>query len=92
MSTDGTDREPARGPTPISQDFIEASEHDFKCRCDKCLDWWVAMGPDGGEPDQFGPFTTDEVRDRAKATGETFSNGHVEPLTDYYDGADDQPF
>lgn len=56
-------------------EFAEASNHPYRCRCQKCLDWWVSVGPDGGEPDNFGPFTTDEVKARAKERGVPFING-----------------
>ena len=55
--------------------FIEAGNHPYDCRCRKCLDWWVAMGPDGFVPDSFGPFTTEEVRTRAGEQGVPFING-----------------
>lgn len=53
-----------------------ASEHHFRCRCDKCAAWWVLMGPDGGVPDDFGPFSTEEIQAAAVRIGEPFMNGY----------------
>lgn len=40
---------------------MEASSHSYHCRCEKCLQWWVACGPeDTGDGWGFGPFTEDE--------------------------------
>ena len=47
----------------IKSDFIEASNHPYYCRCDKCRAWWAGMGPDG-DPDAdgaYGPFTKEEI-------------------------------
>lgn len=40
----------------VTEDFALASDHNYCCRCPKCREWWVILGP---EPDthQFGPFT-----------------------------------
>ena len=46
--------------------FQEASDHNYNCRCDKCLEWWAQMGPDGGDPGDYGPFTKDEVNGKQK--------------------------
>lgn len=62
----------------ISESFKYASDHPYNCRCQKCLDWWVDIGPDGGEPDSFGPFTTEEVMKRAEERGVRFINGWAE--------------
>jgi hypothetical protein len=40
-------------------DFLEASDHDFYCRCDKCKEWWRTMGPE--EEGTFGPFSREEI-------------------------------
>jgi len=45
----------------ISDDFMAASNHNYRCRCEKCLQWWVEMGPeDDGDGWSFGPFTLEE--------------------------------
>lgn len=41
-----------------SKDFIDASNHPYSCRCDKCRDWWKAVGPDRAS---YGPFTKEEI-------------------------------
>ena len=49
----------------IEPDFMAASEHPWHCRCQKCLDWWRRLGPDGDdpyEPGAWGPFTYEEIR------------------------------
>lgn len=47
----------------INPDVVDASDHPGYCRCDKCLKWWVAVGPE--ELDNgvwsFGPFTHEEA-------------------------------
>ena len=45
----------------ISDEFAEASEHVFSCRCGKCLEWWAKMGFDE-ESAQETPFTPGELR------------------------------
>lgn len=40
--------------------FSEASDHAFYCRCEKCKEWWRAVGPE--EDGTFGPFTSEEIR------------------------------
>lgn len=45
----------------IDDIVMEASNHNYRCRCDKCLQWWVACGPeDNGEGWSYGPFTEAE--------------------------------
>lgn len=44
----------------ISNDFAEATNHPYTCRCDKCREWWRKMGPDD---DGYGPFTEEEIND-----------------------------
>lgn len=40
---------------------MEASSHSYHCRCEKCLQWWVACGPeDTNKGWSFGPFTEAE--------------------------------
>ena len=43
----------------ISDDFAQASDHPYNCRCDKCLDWWYNMGPDDDQG--YGPFSAEEI-------------------------------
>ena len=52
----------------IKQDFMDASEHQHACTCQKCLMWWAKMGPD---PDDnlFGPFTKEQVETYCKESG-----------------------
>jgi hypothetical protein len=42
----------------ITNEFIIASNHDYKCKCDLCLRWWLAVGPEYDEDNRptFGPF------------------------------------
>lgn len=59
--------------------FAEASDHPYACRCDACLRWWVAVGPE--ETDHgwsFGPFSAVEF----------MAAGGVIPL---HRGEDDRP-
>ena len=44
----------------VGPDFVEATNHPYGCRCDKCKQWWKDMGPD---PDDggYGPFTAEEI-------------------------------
>jgi len=45
----------------VSDAFMEASDHNYRCRCPKCLAWWVTIGPeDTGSEWSFGPFTEAE--------------------------------
>ena len=62
----------------IDNDFLAASEHGFTCRCPRCLKWWVKMGPDGGVPDDYGPFSTEEVKQAAEELGLPFYKGDPE--------------
>lgn len=55
------------------QTFLEATGHHYRCICEKCLDWWVACGPDGY--DNFGPFDWQTVKARAEQLGEPFTRG-----------------
>ena len=39
--------------------FFEASDHPYECRCEKCKEWWRAVGPemeDDDTPIGYGPF------------------------------------
>ena len=55
--------------TDISKwtDFIEASDHHFRCRCDKCRAWWAGIGPDHDSCTRdtlyFGPFSEKEIEE-----------------------------
>jgi hypothetical protein len=42
----------------VTDEFVESSNHPYHCRCDKCRDWWLAMGPEQDKRGQcsFGPF------------------------------------
>ena len=54
----------------ISEDFKQASDHDYNCRCDICLEWWSIAGPDDDESAPYGPFTEKEVVEYRKAQSE----------------------
>lgn len=52
---------------PNVKQFMEASNHDYGCTCEKCWHWWLsAVGPDNVEYDEndepipgtgdYGPF------------------------------------
>ena len=38
------------------------SNHKFLCRCKVCLAWWVMMGPQDGDSDDYGPFSSEEIK------------------------------
>jgi len=40
--------------------IFEASDHSYWCKCEKCLAWWVKLGPDP-DTNKHGPFTQDEI-------------------------------
>ena len=45
----------------VDAEFMESSDHNYRCKCDKCLAWWVEMGPeDEGTSWSFGPFSESE--------------------------------
>lgn len=45
----------------VNSDFMSASNHDYRCKCNKCLQWWLTVGPeDTGSGWSFGPFTEAE--------------------------------
>lgn len=45
----------------VSVDFMEASNHSGSCKCQKCLQWWVQMGPEETSYGwSFGPFSKEE--------------------------------
>ena len=64
----------ALGITKQEQEVLDAgSSHNYNCRCDTCLQWWIEVGPDGGEPGEYGPFSRDEVIARATELGKPTS-------------------
>lgn len=47
----------------IDDAVIAGTDHAYNCRCDTCLKWWVAVGPEYEDEDSeptFGPFTKEE--------------------------------
>ena len=45
------------------------NRHQYTCRCQVCLNWWVLMGPEDPETGEgFGPFTKEQI-DAAKFRG-----------------------
>ena len=67
--------------------FVEATEHDYNCRCDICLKWWVQMGPDldGSREDalHFGPFTEQEIEAvTSPATMQRWKQDYIEQMTE----------
>lgn len=45
----------------VASDFMDASDHNYRCKCQKCLQWWVTIGPeDNGDGWSYGPFTEAE--------------------------------
>lgn len=47
---------------PEHQQIIDtASNHPYGCMCQTCLSWWALIGPDGGDPGDYGPFTKEQV-------------------------------
>ena len=64
--------EPTGPITPRERDVLDAaSNHSYLCRCDLCLAWWALMGPNGGEPGKYGPFSRAEVNERQRQLGES---------------------
>ncbi len=45
----------------ISDDFKEACDHPYSCRCDKCLALWARVGPDAEDGLEYGPFSLAEI-------------------------------
>lgn len=57
---------------PTQEALDVGSEHNFRCRCDVCRQWWVAMGPDNFEDADspnyvptYGPFTQAEIEGKS---------------------------
>ena len=45
----------------VPADVMEASDHNYRCKCEKCMQWWLSVGPeDTGDGWSFGPFTQAE--------------------------------
>ena len=57
---------------------MRAWDHSYSCRCNLCAAAWVILGPDGGEPGNFGPFDEDEIRAMAKEIGEEYPEGFID--------------
>ena len=49
---------------PTAKMLLEGSDHHYNCRCDTCLEWWVALGPEdlGGGKRGYGPFSETEIK------------------------------
>lgn len=43
----------------VGEDFAQASDHPYTCRCAKCWRWWKTIGPD---EEGWGPFTQEEMQ------------------------------
>lgn len=55
------------GISPTDQAILDAgSNHNYRCTCEQCCSWWVLMGPDGDEPGHYGPFTREQVVEKAR--------------------------
>lgn len=68
----------ALGISPeVQQTLDTGSNHDYRCKCGVCLQWWVEMGPDGGEPGNYGPFDAEEVIAACEARGMKFPECHA---------------
>jgi hypothetical protein len=52
-----------------TQILDESWSHPYNCNCDICLSGWALVGPDGGEPGSYGPFTTEQVNERQRDLG-----------------------
>lgn len=59
----------------VGEDFAAASDHNFRCRCERCLTWWAKIGPEEDRvegPDgrgRFGPFQGYEVNAEQRRLG-----------------------
>ena len=47
--------------------LAEAREHNYSCRCPRCLSWWAYVGPDDDRA--YGPFTEAEVAQERQRLG-----------------------
>ena len=44
------------------QALLVGSNHNYHCRCNDCLRWWLSVGPeDTGSDWSFGPFSVGEI-------------------------------
>ena len=57
----------------ISDNFVAASDHNYRCKCDACREWWLTMGPENNGPGdcKFGPFGDELWADFAEKRGLT---------------------
>ncbi len=46
-----------------------SSNHSYDCACNTCLSWWASVGPNGGEPGSYGPFTKEQVNAKQRELG-----------------------
>lgn len=63
------DRVAAELPPETVQVLDVGSDHSYSCTCATCLAWWAEMGPDGGEPGDYGPFTKERVNAEQRRRG-----------------------
>ena len=55
----------------LSESFMDASSHNYRCKCASCLQWWVAMGRDDtGNGWTAGPFSDEEFNSAGGAVPE----------------------
>ena len=57
-------------PDDVRAELDAGSDHKFDCDCNTCLTWWARVGPEGGEPGSYGPFTKTKVNARQRELGE----------------------
>lgn len=50
---------------PVPAGATEGDDHPYRCRCDTCLMYWIALGEDP-EVGGYGPFSKDEIEQRKK--------------------------
>jgi hypothetical protein len=62
-------RQRAAMSEPTARMLLEGSDHPYTCRCETCLAWWVALGPEdlGDERKGYGPFTEAEIKAAKKS-------------------------
>lgn len=53
-----------------AQILNDAWSHPYDCTCKICLTAWAMVGPDGGEPGNYGPFTKEQVNARQRELNE----------------------
>jgi len=62
--------ERGKGMDPLHKEICDkADKHSYGCSCDICLRWWALMGPDGGEPGNYGPFIQAQVNEMQRSMG-----------------------